>query len=164
VRRTLWLAGALWSRVPRRPYHGRGRDSGLTTLGKVGAKLDEDDVRALLTRMLESYGAEARAVVSAKEALELLSRSTPEGPFDVLLCDIGMPDEDGYSLVRRLRASPPERGGSVPAVALTAYGRAEDRASVAGTTDLADGGESRSGEHRRWLHSNSSRSGVRGRR
>jgi len=46
---------------------------------------------------------------------------------DVLVSDIGMPDEDGYSLIRRVRTLGPERGGNVPAVALTAYARAEDR-------------------------------------
>jgi CheY-like chemotaxis protein len=45
----------------------------------------------------------------------------------VLVSDIGMPGEDGYSLIRRVRALGPERGGNVPAVALTAYARAEDR-------------------------------------
>jgi CheY-like chemotaxis protein len=57
------------------------------------------------------------------EAVEALSRR----PFDVLCADIGMPDEDGYTLIRRIRSLPGEAGGTVPAVALTAYGRPEDR-------------------------------------
>ena len=60
------------------------------------------------------------------EALALLEAEPP----DVLLSDIGMPGEDGYVLIRRIRALPPERGGSVPAATLTAYARADDRARV----------------------------------
>jgi len=48
-------------------------------------------------------------------------------PYDMLLSDIGMPDMDGYTLIQHVRALAPERGGSMPAVALTAYARAEDR-------------------------------------
>ncbi|HMO27093.1 MAG TPA: response regulator, partial [Tepidisphaeraceae bacterium] len=61
---------------------------------------------------------------------ELLRTTRP----DVLASDIGMPGEDGYSLIRRVRALPPEQGGRTPALALTAYARAEDRvkAMVAG--------------------------------
>jgi CheY-like chemotaxis protein len=58
--------------------------------------------------------------------VQLLAEETP----DVLVSDIGMPKEDGYSLIRRLRALPPGQGGQVPAVALTAYARTEDRARV----------------------------------
>ncbi len=47
--------------------------------------------------------------------------------FDVLVSDIGMPEEDGYALIRRVRALTAERGGAIPAVALTAYARSEDR-------------------------------------
>jgi CheY-like chemotaxis protein len=60
---------------------------------------------------------------SAAEALEVLLRTRP----NVLVTDIGMPQEDGYVFIRRVRALPPEQGGDVPAVALTAYARAEDR-------------------------------------
>jgi CheY-like chemotaxis protein len=48
-------------------------------------------------------------------------------PFDVLVSDIGMPDKDGYALIRRVRALPATQGGNLPAIALTAYARAEDR-------------------------------------
>jgi PAS domain S-box-containing protein len=88
---------------------------------------DEEDVRALLSLTLQGYGAESQAVASGKEALERLSRQTPDATFDVLICDIGMPDEDGYILIRKVRAQPPEAGGTIPAIALTAYGRAPER-------------------------------------
>src|SRR6266850_1885909 len=65
----------------------------------------------------------ASSAVSAEEAIMRLEQRCP----DVLLCDIGMPHEDGYSLIRHVRALSPARGGDVPAVAVTAYGRVEDR-------------------------------------
>ena len=60
---------------------------------------------------------------SAKEALQLMTETRP----DVLVSDIGMPLDDGYSLIKSVRALPASRGGRVPAVALTAYARMEDR-------------------------------------
>ncbi|MGH9850234.1 MAG: hybrid sensor histidine kinase/response regulator [Blastocatellia bacterium] len=88
---------------------------------------DEEDVRMLLVLTRQSYGAEAQAVASGNEALELLARQTPDEHFDVLICDIGIPGEDGYAVMRKVRALPPDEGGAIPAIALTAYGRAEDR-------------------------------------
>jgi signal transduction histidine kinase/ActR/RegA family two-component response regulator len=88
---------------------------------------DEEDVRTLLTLTLQNYGAQSQAVASGKEALEMLARQTPEEQFDALICDIGMPDEDGYAVMRKVRALPPDKGAAIPAIALTAYGRAEDR-------------------------------------
>jgi CheY-like chemotaxis protein len=88
---------------------------------------DEDEARTLLTLMLQEYDAEAQAVASGKEALELLAGQTSDERFDVLICDIGMPKEDGYTVMRKLRESPPDKGGAIPAIALTAYGGAEDR-------------------------------------
>ena len=87
---------------------------------------DEEDARALLTTILESCGARVTAVGSAREALDELGREK----FDVLLSDIGMPGEDGYWLIKRVRKLPPERGGRTPAAALTAYARAKDRLRV----------------------------------
>jgi signal transduction histidine kinase len=84
---------------------------------------DEADARELLSTMLGQLGAEVRVVGSAAEALAALDQMQP----DVLISDIGMPDEDGYSLIQKVRARPPERGGLVPAAALSAYARAEDR-------------------------------------
>ena len=88
-----------------------------------GAVDDEADARELLRRVLESRGAKVFTAASASQALDLVTKEKP----DVLVSDIGMPEEDGYSLIRRVRALEPERGGGVPAIALTAYARAEDR-------------------------------------
>jgi len=84
---------------------------------------DEFDARELVATMLERCGAEVRAVGSAQQALDEVDGWRP----NVLIADIGMPGEDGYSLIRKLRALPRDRGGHTPAVALTAYARAEDR-------------------------------------
>jgi PAS domain S-box-containing protein len=78
---------------------------------------DERDSREFVAFVAEQAGAKVTAVGSAIEALQLLSTT----PFDILLCDIGMPDMDGYMLVRQVRALPPDQGGQIPAIALTAY-------------------------------------------
>src|SRR5262249_11755773 len=84
---------------------------------------DEADARELITMMLAEGGAEVRTAVSATEALAACDEWRP----DVLISDIGMPGEDGYVLMKKLRAWESERGGHIPAIALTAYGRREDR-------------------------------------
>jgi CheY-like chemotaxis protein len=84
---------------------------------------DEFDARALVTTMLERSGAQVLAVSSTREALDSMEKWKP----DVLIADIGMPVEDGYSLIRKVRALPSDRGGQTPALALTAYARTEDR-------------------------------------
>ena len=84
---------------------------------------DELDARTLLTTMIERCGAQVVAVSSAQEGLESIETWRP----DVLIADIGMPEEDGYGLIRKVRALPKERGGQTPALALTAYARTEDR-------------------------------------
>ncbi|MEN3331003.1 MAG: hypothetical protein V7641_368 [Blastocatellia bacterium] len=84
---------------------------------------DEVDVPRLLTAVLSLCGAEVTAVASVAEALAAIQQMQP----DVMLSDIEMPHEDGYSLIRILRASEAERGGRVPAIALTAHARMEDR-------------------------------------
>ena len=78
---------------------------------------DEPDMRDLISFSLEEAGAEVVTVAVAPEALTALARFQP----DVLLSDIGMPGMDGYMLLRQVRALPPERGGLIPAIALTAY-------------------------------------------
>jgi CheY-like chemotaxis protein len=78
---------------------------------------DERDSREFVAFVVEQAGAKVTAVGSAIEALQLLSTTA----FDILLCDIGMPEMDGYMLVRQVRALPPEQGGQIPAIALTAY-------------------------------------------
>jgi CheY-like chemotaxis protein/two-component sensor histidine kinase len=84
---------------------------------------DEIDSREILRQMLSLTGAFVEAVGSVAEAMVAFDHARP----DVLLSDIGMPIEDGYSLIRRIRALIPERGGKVPAAAITAYATAEDR-------------------------------------
>ena len=84
---------------------------------------DEPDARALVKRLLENCEAVVTTAASASEALEALRRAKP----DVVISDIGMPGEDGYALIRMVRALPSDEGGDVPAVALTAYARSDDR-------------------------------------
>jgi PAS domain S-box-containing protein len=84
---------------------------------------DEPDARELLAAVFAPCHAIVVTAGSAADALEQLQRARP----DVLISDIGMPDEDGYALIRKVRALPAARGGRVPAVALTAYARMEDR-------------------------------------
>jgi PAS domain S-box-containing protein len=88
---------------------------------------DEDDARNLIGTALIRYGAEVVAVSSAAEAYTLITTIPPEQLPDVMVIDIGMPCEDGYSLIRRVREWERARGAQIPAVALTAYGRIEDR-------------------------------------
>jgi CheY-like chemotaxis protein/anti-sigma regulatory factor (Ser/Thr protein kinase) len=92
----------------------------------LGARLlvvdDEPDARELLALILEQYGAKVMSVHSTEAAMELLSCT----PVDVMICDIGMPHEDGYTFIQRLRTLG-HSAGSVPAIALTAYARLEDR-------------------------------------
>lgn len=84
---------------------------------------DEADSRVFMTMVLQECGASVTAVGSAGEAIEAIQELKP----DVLLSDIGMPGEDGYTLIRKVRALSFEQGGRIPAAALTAYARAEDR-------------------------------------
>src|SRR5205085_1610612 len=78
--------------------------------------------REMLTRMLESWGAQVRAAGSADEAIEALRDDLP----DLLISDIGMPRVDGYELMRRIRAMPARDRSGLPAIALTAFARGED--------------------------------------
>jgi CheY-like chemotaxis protein len=87
---------------------------------------DEPDTVETVRAILGACGAEVRTAASAREALDEVQRWHP----DILLSDIGMPEEDGFSLIRRLRALPPDAGGRTPALALTAYARVEDRVKV----------------------------------
>ncbi|MEG4587071.1 chemotaxis protein CheB [Microcoleus sp. MOSTC5] len=93
---------------------------------------DEADTRDLLKFVLENYGADVLAVESAKAAMEALTAKP--GRYDVLISDIGMPEENGYFLIRQVRALAAEAGGKIPAAALTAYAsdREQERAIEAG--------------------------------
>jgi len=84
---------------------------------------DEHDTRELLREGLEYCGAQVTLAASAAEALETLQKEPP----DILISDIGMPVEDGYELIKQVRNLGKENGGRVPAIALTAYTRVEDR-------------------------------------
>jgi CheY-like chemotaxis protein len=118
---------------------------------------DDDDTRSLLGMVLRRHGAEVTSVSSTNDALRILVRtasgsdrveadpvSTETGtepadapvlntdshsflPPDVIISDIGMAEQDGYELMRKVRALPPEEGGLVPAIALTGYAARKDR-------------------------------------
>jgi CheY-like chemotaxis protein/nitrogen-specific signal transduction histidine kinase len=87
---------------------------------------DEEDARALMRTALSTYGADVVAVAEAGEALLEINRRIP----DVIVSDIGMPHEDGYALIRQIRARAVSEGGSVPAIAVTAYASQTDRAAA----------------------------------
>ena len=88
---------------------------------------DEKDSRDLVKRLLEDKKAVALAAANPIHALELVRSERPE----IIISDIGMPGEDGYAFIGKVRSLPPEQGGDTPAIALTAYARAEDRVSAA---------------------------------
>ncbi|MEH2213920.1 hybrid sensor histidine kinase/response regulator [Nostoc sp.] len=105
--------GETFSSVPSTPLAGL----------RVVVVDDEADTRNFLSFMFEEYGAFATAVASVDEALAVLEQAKP----DILISDIGMSGQDGYTLIRKLRSLEPEKGGRIPAIALTAYTREEDR-------------------------------------
>jgi len=84
---------------------------------------DDEDALVLMRMVLGRRGAEVTTAVSAAEALDALGVVKP----DVLICDIAMPQTDGYALLRQVRALPPDKGGRTPAVALTAYAGEADK-------------------------------------
>ncbi len=89
---------------------------------------DEADARDLISRVLEDCDAEVITAANADEAMVLLEKKRPH----VLVSDIGMPNVDGYELLRRVRALPSYAGGKIPAIALTAFARSEDRTRALG--------------------------------
>lgn len=84
---------------------------------------DDEDSREMLKVMFEQHQIEITAVASAAEAVPMLEAIRP----DVLISDIGLPNEDGYELIRRVRKLPAEQGGETPAIALTGYASLQDR-------------------------------------
>ena len=89
---------------------------------------DEADARDMVSFMLQMHGAKVTTANSSVEALEILKglnglQSCP----NVLISDIGMPNENGYALIEKIRALPPQNGGKIPAIALTAFNRPEDK-------------------------------------
>ena len=115
--------------IEPRPPESRPRTAAhdLTAFRLAGVQVlvveDQWDTRDLLAEILGSAGCRVVAVGSANEALEAFDAAPP----DVLLSDIGMPGEDGYSLLRKIRLRKPAEGGKVPAIAISAYAREEDR-------------------------------------
>jgi PAS domain S-box-containing protein len=109
----------------RRELERRRSRSGVVRLDGVHVLLveDDDDSRKLLGTMLKRYGARVTSTKSAAEALSVFEGELP----DVMISDIGMPDQDGYELIRKLRTLPIEKGGAIPAVALTGYATRKDR-------------------------------------
>jgi signal transduction histidine kinase/CheY-like chemotaxis protein len=110
----------LWA--PTRP-EGEETRSGTLSGVRVLVVDDEHDTREILSVMLTRYGAEIRTAGSAAEAMDVFGQWLP----DVLVSDIGMPEEDGYALIKKIRALPPENGADVPAIALTAFASAQDK-------------------------------------
>lgn len=109
----------------RREVERRRSRSGAIRLDGVHVLLveDDDDSRKLLGTILKRYGARVTSTKSAAEALNVFSDDVPH----VLISDIGMPDEDGYEFMQKLRALPPEKGGQTPAIALTGYASRKDK-------------------------------------
>ena len=87
---------------------------------------DAADTREVLAEILQRCGAQVRVAPSVIDALGLIERDPP----DVVLADIEMPEEDGYGLLRKVRALPNDRGGTIPVAALTAYASEQDRTNV----------------------------------
>jgi PAS domain S-box-containing protein len=94
---------------------------------------DEDDARELIRRILSDCNADVLTAATATEALLLLQHERP----DLMVSDLGMPEVDGYGLLDRIRALGPARGGDLPAIALTAFARSEDRIKALSSGFLA---------------------------
>ena len=129
---TIHLPLAIAHRPAAREERHHPRASSVAATSFVAAELsgltvvvvdDQADARALVKRVLEECGAEVFAAASVVEAVALVEAHKP----DVLVTDIGMPEADGFELLRQVRALGPDRGGKVPAIALTAFARSEDR-------------------------------------
>jgi PAS domain S-box-containing protein len=114
----------------RSPGHASAADAGTTSMRLDGVKVmvvdDELDMRDFLSVSLRQYGADVTALATVGEAVAALEREKP----DVLVSDIGMPGEDGYALIRKVRALGPDRGGQVPAAALTGFAAGDDTTRV----------------------------------
>jgi CheY-like chemotaxis protein len=122
------------------PKGGEPEDSTEPRPATTGAEMDraalegvrllvvenDADSRELLATVFKQCGAKVSAAASAAEAIDEWQRAT----LDVLVCDIGLPGEDGHELIRKVRTLEMERGGRIPALALTAYAGAEDRAKA----------------------------------
>lgn len=118
--------------MPHQPIANQDTESPEPALNLQNIKIlvvdDDNSTREFLAFVLELYQANVIAVASADEAIATLTQFQP----DVLLSDIGMPDVDGYMLIQQIRSLPPERGGKIPAIALTAYaGEIDEQQAIA---------------------------------
>ena len=123
---TLPLAGACPAATPQAtPPRAREGSDGMPDLGGLRILVVDDEVDAseAIAMAFGSGGADVRTAVSASDALRLLQAWVP----DLLVSDIGLPQEDGYALIERVRALDTRHGNRIPAVALTAYACAQDR-------------------------------------
>ena len=88
--------------------------------------MTDEDARRLVETILSKCGGRVVTAAGARAALEMMAQPAAKRP-EILISDIEMPEMDGYQLIRQLRARPVSQGGAVPAVALTAHARVEDR-------------------------------------
>ena len=107
---------------PHEPRHAPARAVSLEGT-RILVVEDEPDTREFLARLLKTQGASVFVAASAAEALAIFSASV----LDVIVSDIGLQDTDGYDFIGQIRARPSAEGGAIPAIALTAYARGEDR-------------------------------------
>jgi hypothetical protein len=114
--------------APAVPVDDAVRDRTAATLHGVKVLVVDDDLDTcdIVGAVLESAGAEVRTCLSARAALTVMDAWAP----DILVSDIAMPGDDGYALIRTIRARKADQGGRIVAVALTAYARQEDRAKA----------------------------------
>lgn len=123
---------------PQLRTRGEDNSSSLEAPSLAGIRVlivdDEADARYLTAVLLEHFGAEVTTVGSSAEALAAIREVQAESRPHVLLSDVGMPDEDGYNLIRKVRALAPDCGGAIPAISLTGYATPDDinRALAAG--------------------------------
>jgi CheY-like chemotaxis protein/nitrogen-specific signal transduction histidine kinase len=89
---------------------------------------DQADTREIVVTTLAQYGIRVTEAATSRAALEAVDRAVEAGRlYDAIISDIGLPDEDGYRLIEQLRARPPSQGGAIPLIAVTAYGRPQDK-------------------------------------
>jgi CheY-like chemotaxis protein len=129
VRLPIMIAAELSPSIRRHPTAGDGMSTSASTRLdgiSVLAVDDERDAGLAIKALLNGFGAEVRIADSADQALLMLDEWTP----DVIVSDIGMPGMDGLDLMREIRKSDAKRGGEIPALALTAYGRVDDKIKI----------------------------------
>jgi PAS domain S-box-containing protein len=137
------LGACFTVRLPRRagkneqPIHVAGNGAVANAHDLSGLQVlvvdDEDDARELIKRILNDCNADVLTAATATEALTLLKHARP----DLMVSDLGMPEVDGYGLLDRIRALGPAHGGNLPAIALTAFARSEDRVRALSSGFLA---------------------------